>query len=57
MLINSSGNIDQEYWYDLLNHYLGLEFDILLVKSSHIHGIIVFDDARAGFWVEPFVPL
>ena len=31
MLINAWGNIVQECWYDLPNHYHGLELDIFVV--------------------------
>ena len=48
MLINAWGNIVQEYWYDLPNHYLGLELDIFVVMPNHMHGIIVLADERAG---------
>ena len=53
MLINAWGNIVQECWYDLRNHYPGLELDIFVVMPNHIHGIIVFVDERAGFKLVP----
>jgi len=48
MLINAWGNIEQEYWYDLPNHYTGLELDIFVVMHNHMHGIVVLADERAG---------
>jgi len=49
MMINAWGNIVQECWYDLPNHYPGLELDIFVVMPNHMHGIIVLANARAGF--------
>ena len=48
MMINAWGNIVQECWYDLPNHYPGLELDIFVVMPKHMHGIIVLADERAG---------
>jgi len=53
MLINAYGNIVQECWYDLPNHYPGLELDIFVVMPNHIHGIIVLADERAGLKPAP----
>ena len=53
MLINAWGNIEQEYWYDLPNHYTGLELDIFVVMHNHMHGIVVLADERAGFKPAP----
>ena len=53
MLINACGNIVQECWYDLPNHYPGLELDIFVVMHSHMHGIIVLADERAGLKPAP----
>ena|SRR3990172_5802371 len=49
MLINASGDIMQQCWYDLPTHYPGLELDVLGVMPDHIHGILVLDNARMGF--------
>ena len=48
--MNSWGNIVQECWYDLPNHYPGLELDIFMVmpNTNHMHGIIVLAYERAG---------
>ena len=48
MLINAWGNTVQECWYDLPNHYPGLELDIFVVMPDHMHGIIVLAYTRAG---------
>jgi len=53
MLINAWGNIVQECWYDLPNHYHGLELDIFVVMPNHMHGIIVLSDERAGLKPAP----
>jgi len=55
MLMNAWGNIVQECWYDLPNHYPGLELDIFMVmpNTNHMHGIIVLADERAGLKPAP----
>ena len=46
MLINAWGNIIQECWYDLPNHYPGLKLDIFVVMPNHMHGIIIINDTN-----------
>ncbi len=48
MMINAWSNIVQECWYDLPNHYPGLELDIFVVMPNYMHVIIVLVDERAG---------
>ncbi|HUU27272.1 MAG TPA: transposase [archaeon] len=53
MLINAWGDVVQECWYDLPNHYAGLELDISVVMPNHVHGIIVLADSRRRAGLKP----
>ena len=53
MLINVWASIVQECWYDLPNHYHGMELDIFGAMPDHMHGIIVLADERAGLKPAP----
>ena len=41
MDLNEYGNIVQECWYDLPNHYPTIELDSFVVMPNHIHGIVI----------------
>ena len=49
MLVNSAGNIVQQCWHDLPNHYPGLELDSFGIMPNHLHGILVLGKERTDF--------
>jgi putative transposase len=46
--LNKFGQIVQQAWYDLPNHYSHVELDAFCIMPNHIHGIIVLLDTRRG---------
>jgi putative transposase len=41
MMLNEAGNIVQDVWRDLPNHYTDTKLDEFIVMPNHVHGIIV----------------
>jgi putative transposase len=57
MILSSYGNIVQECWLDLPNHYPNLHLDSFVVMPNHIHGIFaikyVDDNATVETGLKP----
>ncbi len=56
MELNQYGNIVNQCWFDLPNHYENIRLDAFVVMPNHIHGIIIIDnniinyhDVETGF--------
>ena len=41
MLLNDAGRMIHETWYDIPDHYPGIELDVMQIMPNHLHGIIV----------------
>ena len=41
MLLNDAGRMINETWYEIPNHYPGIELDVMQIMPNHLHGIIV----------------
>jgi putative transposase len=46
MRLSPSGEIAQQTWLELPNHYPNIELDEFVVMPNHVHGIVVI--TRAG---------
>jgi len=44
MKLNDMGQVVQECWNDLPNHYANIELDQFVVMPNHVHGIIIIMD-------------
>ena len=53
--LNTNGDIVQNIWKELLNHYVSIETDIFTIMPNHVHGIIVIheDNWRSGSKPDP----
>ena len=55
MAINQYGQIINDCWFDLPNHYQNIELDAFVIMPNHIHGILIIsnpnvvDIVGAGF--------
>ena len=43
-----SGRIVSEHWFDLPNHYVGLQLDAFVVMPNHIHGILLLNSPKSN---------
>jgi len=41
MLLNDAGQMIHETWYEIKDHYPGIELDVMQIMPNHLHGIIV----------------
>ena len=41
MLLNDAGQMIHETWYEIPDHYPGIELDVMQIMPNHLHGIIV----------------
>ena len=41
MLLNDAGRMIHETWYQIPDHYPGIELDVMQIMPNHLHGIIV----------------
>jgi REP element-mobilizing transposase RayT len=49
MHLNSLGNIVENCWLKIPEHFLGVDVETYIVMPNHIHGIIsIFEDNRRG---------
>lgn len=48
MVLNKYGQIVEQSWNELLNHFLNMKIDWFVVMPNHIHGIIALDDDGRG---------
>src|SRR5207249_1551313 len=48
MRVNEAGNIIDECWDDLPNHYPNVELDEFGVMPNHVHGIVALVEPAAG---------
>lgn len=53
MVLTRLGQIVQQAWDDLPNHYPNVLLDAFCVMPDHIHGIIILKDMRRGGSVRP----
>ena len=44
MELNQYGNIVNQCWLDLPNHYKNIRLDAFVIMPNHVHGIIVIDN-------------
>ena len=47
MILSKQGQIVQEQWNDLINHYNDIELDAFVVMPNHVHGIIIVTSVGA----------
>ena len=45
--LNNAGQIVQDVWDDLPNHYPNIELDAFIVMPDHVHGIIVIQETES----------
>jgi REP element-mobilizing transposase RayT len=48
MILNRYGDIVNEFWNDIPNHYNGVFLDEYKIMPNHIHGIIGIENALVG---------
>jgi len=48
MILNEYGNIVEQCWFDLPNHYPNIKLDAFCIMPNHIHGIVVIDNGTVG---------
>jgi hypothetical protein len=41
MRLNDAGGVVNNTWYEMPDHYLGIELDVTLIMPNRLHGIIV----------------
>ena len=41
MLLHDAGRMIDKTWYDIPDHYPGIELDVMQIMPNHLHGIIV----------------
>jgi len=41
MLLNDAGRMIHETWYQIPDHYPGIELDVMQIMPNHLHGMIV----------------
>jgi len=46
--LNGYGEIIQEWWQEMPNHFPNVELGAFVSMPNHIHGIIIIHDARRG---------
>lgn len=53
MELNEFGEIIQQVWKDLPNHYFNVDLDYFVIMPNHVHGIIrlkpIDETVRAGY--------
>jgi len=47
MIFNKAGNIADQCWSDIPNHFLHVQLDNYVIMPNHIHGIIVINEVGA----------
>jgi putative transposase len=47
MTLNNAGQVVQDVWDDLPNHYAKVELDEFVVMPDHVHGIIVIQETES----------
>ncbi|MBS1944618.1 MAG: transposase [Bacteroidetes bacterium] len=53
MRLNAAGQIVQDVWYGLPDHYPHVQLDAWVIMPNHVHGIIVLVDAPVGAGFKP----
>ena len=41
MILNASGRIVEQCWFDLVNHYRNLQLGAFVIMPNHIHGKMI----------------
>ncbi len=52
MTLNDLGEIVNQCWFDLPNHYGNCKLDEFVIMPDHIHGIIIIDNDHGSIHVE-----
>ncbi len=53
VILSECGNIVENTWLNLPEHFNGIELDSHILMPNHFHGIIFFDDTRRGEVLSP----
>ena len=48
MNLNGFGNVINQYWLNIPNHFNNVELDEYVIMPNHIHGIIVIRNSLVG---------
>ena len=57
MILNPCGQMVENGWFDLPNHYPNIRLDAFCVMPNHIHGIIVIDNTTTNVVETGFKPV
>ena len=48
MVLNDAGQMVQQAWNDLPNHYLNVTLDAFVIMPNHVHGVVLIHDSLVG---------